>query len=183
MQSIELRRQKLAQSSLVIAPRAQWELLWKEVAQFAHLSDRWSVDGWEKAPTIAQLKSLHQHVHHTPVRDIKLAAIPYADTLSRETANSLLKILEEPPSYFWTVLFAESENVLPTIASRVRIIRIEGGGERTLTPREHIAQRLHTFNLLEPTDRARAQELLYSVPLIHSTIQLPVIEEGFSTTL
>jgi DNA polymerase-3 subunit delta' len=50
--------------------------------------------------------------------------IEKAETLNEESANSLLKALEEPPPYVQFVLCAPSANaVLPTILSRCQMIR------------------------------------------------------------
>ncbi|MDX1935088.1 MAG: hypothetical protein SFU56_21025 [Capsulimonadales bacterium] len=50
--------------------------------------------------------------------------IEKAETLNEESANSLLKALEEPPAYVQFVLCAPSPNaVLPTILSRCRVVR------------------------------------------------------------
>lgn len=48
-----------------------------------------------------------------------------ADTLNEAAANSLLKVLEEPPSYALFVLLApHAARVLPTITSRSQMIRV-----------------------------------------------------------
>ncbi len=47
-----------------------------------------------------------------------------ADTLTEGAANSLLKVLEEPPHYVMFILLApHSGRVLPTILSRCRVVR------------------------------------------------------------
>lgn len=47
-----------------------------------------------------------------------------AETLNEESANSLLKALEEPPPYAWFVLCAPAPTaVLPTILSRCQLLR------------------------------------------------------------
>lgn len=51
--------------------------------------------------------------------------IEQADTLTESAANSLLKVLEEPPPYALFVLLApHPARVLPTIASRSQMIRL-----------------------------------------------------------
>ena len=51
--------------------------------------------------------------------------IERADTLNEAAANSLLKVLEEPPPYALFVLLApHAARVLPTIASRSQMIRV-----------------------------------------------------------
>ncbi len=51
--------------------------------------------------------------------------IERAETMNEEASNSLLKALEEPPSYVRFLLCAPSEDsVLPTIRSRCRLLRL-----------------------------------------------------------
>ena len=84
---------------------------------------------------IAQVRELIRVAQFTPVQaDRKLCLIPRAETLTPEAANALLKILEEPPRGMVFVLLAEqSGDLLPTIASRSRIIRLapEPAADRT----------------------------------------------------
>ena len=84
---------------------------------------------------IAQVRELIRVAQFTPVQaDRKLCLIPRAETLTPEAANALLKILEEPPRGMVFVLLAEqSGDLLPTIASRSRIIRLapEPDADRT----------------------------------------------------
>ncbi len=51
--------------------------------------------------------------------------IEQCDTLTPSAANSLLKVLEEPPSYSLFILLApHSSRVLPTIVSRCQMVRV-----------------------------------------------------------
>jgi len=62
-----------------------------------------------------------------------------ADTMNDETANSLLKTLEEPPSYVVLLLLTDRPSqVLPTIASRCQGVRFDALGA------EAVAQRLQS---------------------------------------
>lgn len=47
-----------------------------------------------------------------------------AERLSEEAANAMLKTLEEPPPYATLILVADSNDLLPTIVSRCRILRL-----------------------------------------------------------
>ncbi|MFM7322889.1 MAG: ATP-binding protein [Armatimonadota bacterium] len=52
--------------------------------------------------------------------------IERAETMNEESANSLLKALEEPPSYVRFILCAPSQDaVLPTVRSRCRLVRFQ----------------------------------------------------------
>jgi DNA polymerase-3 subunit delta' len=56
----------------------------------------------------------------------KVFIIDDAECLSTEAANSLLKILEEPPqSVVWLLLVAEEERLLPTIISRCQRLELK----------------------------------------------------------
>jgi DNA polymerase-3 subunit delta' len=59
-----------------------------------------------------------------------------AERLSEEAANAMLKTLEEPPDYATLLLVAHSNDLLPTIVSRCRVLRL-----RPL-PRDQIAAAL-----------------------------------------
>lgn len=55
----------------------------------------------------------------------KVCLIPRAETLTPEAANALLKIMEEPPRDLAFVVLAEHpSDLLPTIVSRCRMVRI-----------------------------------------------------------
>lgn len=47
-----------------------------------------------------------------------------AERLSEEAANAMLKTLEEPPPYATLLLVAHSNELLPTIVSRCRVLRL-----------------------------------------------------------
>lgn len=47
-----------------------------------------------------------------------------AERLSEEAANAMLKTLEEPPPYATLILVADSNDLLPTIVSRCRTLRL-----------------------------------------------------------
>jgi DNA polymerase-3 subunit delta' len=59
-------------------------------------------------------------------RDYKVAIIDEAERMSQEAMNSLLKILEEPPSYAVIILITSAmQHLFSTIISRCRIIRFQ----------------------------------------------------------
>lgn len=59
--------------------------------------------------------------------------IERAETLNEESANSLLKALEEPPSYVHFVLCAPAQTaVLPTIYSRCQVVRFRAVAAETI---------------------------------------------------
>jgi DNA polymerase-3 subunit delta' len=78
-----------------------------------------------KRISIDQVRELQQKALYPPVEaPQKIYVIESVEDLSLEAANSLLKILEEPPSYLLFILIAQSTTILPTILSRCRIIKL-----------------------------------------------------------
>ncbi|MGC8667102.1 MAG: ATP-binding protein [Chthonomonadales bacterium] len=76
--------------------------------------------------------------------------IERADTLTEAAANSLLKVLEEPPPYvLFVLLAAHASRLLPTILSRARMLRLSP------VPVDELAARLQEVAHLS-YDEARA---------------------------
>jgi len=74
---------------------------------------------------VKDLRDFLKKLYLKPVfSDLKVGYIPCTDTLSLEAQNTLLKILEEPPSHTIIVLTVKKENILPTIVSRCRRYKI-----------------------------------------------------------
>ena len=78
---------------------------------------------------------LSHTLHYAPSIGAKrVYIIERADTLNESAANSLLKVLEEPPHYALFVLLApHAARVLPTIASRSQMIRVNAMTRQELT--------------------------------------------------
>lgn len=74
---------------------------------------------------IEQVRAIIRSVQFTPVQGKrKVCLIPYAEALTLEAANALLKVLEEPPRRLvFLLLAAQPTEVLPTILSRSRVVR------------------------------------------------------------
>ena len=88
-----------------------------------------------------------------------------ADTLNESAANSLLKVLEEPPPYALFVLLApHAARVLPTIASRSQMIRVNAA------TRQELASYLQERHSVEP-ERA-AMLAAYAEGRIGQAVQL-----------
>jgi len=100
-------------------------------------------------------------IHQAPLSPFEGASrvfvVEAAEALNEESQNAMLKTLEEPPSHAHLILLsAESEGVLPTIASRCQLIEfaalgteaIEGELDGLATPAElHAAARLSSGDL------------------------------------
>jgi DNA polymerase-3 subunit delta' len=75
----------------------------------------------------------------------RVFVIERADTMNDQSANKMLKTLEEPPPFAHLVLLTDKPgNMLPTIASRCQHVRFEAA-----TPAE-LSQRLQTRNGVPP---------------------------------
>lgn len=86
---------------------------------------------------IDQVREVIRLAQFSPVQaKRKVCLIPRAETLTPEAANALLKILEEPPRDLAFVILAEHPNeLLPTIVSRCRMIRIPPPKRETIIRR------------------------------------------------
>jgi DNA polymerase-3 subunit delta' len=77
-------------------------------------------DGPLRQITIQQIRTLKERAQYGPLRGKRrVFLIDHADRANEQAANSLLKILEEPPEYLVLVMTAENPyDLLPTIRSR-----------------------------------------------------------------
>jgi DNA polymerase III subunit delta' len=74
---------------------------------------------------IGQVRSVMQHLYRLPAQAPRAVYIFTSTAFMKEAANSLLKILEEPPAYAHIFLLAENTGeLLPTIRSRASIFRL-----------------------------------------------------------
>ncbi|MBI1743676.1 hypothetical protein HYR54_11525 [Candidatus Acetothermia bacterium] len=79
-----------------------------------------------KRISIDQIRQLQQQALYAPTEaERKVYVLEAIEDLSLEAANSLLKILEQPPKYLVFILTARSANILPTILSRCQVIRLQ----------------------------------------------------------
>jgi len=75
---------------------------------------------------IDQVREVIRQAQFTPVQSArKVCLIPRAEALTPEAANALLKLMEEPPRDLAFVVLAEHPSeLLPTIVSRCRLVRV-----------------------------------------------------------
>jgi DNA polymerase-3 subunit delta' len=108
-----------------------------------------------KAIPIDQIRALRQEAAYPPYEgQWKVFIVADAERMNPHSANSLLKILEEPPARVVILLVAESSvALLPTIVSRCQLIRC------TLLPTEVIERALVDRWQVQP-DRARVLAVL-----------------------
>jgi hypothetical protein len=164
-----------AQSTFVHGPASAWQEAWAQYVAGAHQGDVWTPESWDKPLTLKEIRGLRAFVGQQPVGRAKFVALPHADTLTREVANSLLKLLEEPPPNLFILMFGVTDRMLVTIRSRVQVISLKGeaGSE---TP-------LATFyaNLNPLAQPELAKRFLYYAPLLHTTVQTDILLDAFSS--
>jgi len=74
---------------------------------------------------LGQVRTLIQHAHYLPAEAPRRVFILTAASMMKEAANSILKILEEPPDTAHIIILAENVGeLLPTIRSRCAIVRL-----------------------------------------------------------
>jgi DNA polymerase-3 subunit delta' len=74
---------------------------------------------------LGQIRTLIQRAHYLPNEAPRRIFILTASSFMKEAANSLLKVLEEPPATVHLVLLAENPGeLLPTIRSRCATVRL-----------------------------------------------------------
>jgi DNA polymerase-3 subunit delta' len=74
---------------------------------------------------LGQVRALIQSANYLPAEAPKKVFILTASSFMKEAANSLLKVLEEPPATVHIILLAENPGeLLPTIRSRAALVRL-----------------------------------------------------------
>jgi hypothetical protein len=86
---------------------------------------------------IDQVREVIRQAQFSPVRaSRKVCLIPRAEALTPEAANALLKVMEEPPRDTAFVLLAEHpSDLLPTIVSRCRSVRVPAPSRESILGR------------------------------------------------
>ena len=86
---------------------------------------------------IEQMREMRELSNFAPSRGKwKVNIIEQGDTLNEESANCILKLLEEPPGYMVNIiLFKNAGSALPTIRSRCQILRFTQVNADELTAR------------------------------------------------
>lgn len=118
---------------------------------------------------IDQIRELQKEISYKPYEtDWKIYIIDGADNMTLPAANSLLKILEEPPSYAVIILLAEKINqLLPTVISRCQQVKLSNISQEKI--REYLSQekeqnieskQIRLYSMLAQGSLGRAQELI-----------------------
>ncbi|MFA7253372.1 MAG: hypothetical protein WC107_02350 [Patescibacteria group bacterium] len=75
-----------------------------------------------------KVAAVRQFLHELSLSSLgscRIGIIENAEKLNLASANILLKTLEEPPKNVYLVLVSKTEDVLPTIRSRCRVIKVQ----------------------------------------------------------
>jgi DNA polymerase III subunit delta' len=106
----------------------------QKIAAFNHPDLHWFTSQGNKIK-IEQIRDLQKAVQYKPYEgQRKIFIIDDADTMTVEAANSLLKVLEEPPKdTIFVLLAATSYSILPTILSRCQQINFNSLSEVEIT--------------------------------------------------
>ncbi len=79
---------------------------------------------WGHTPGIAECLALQAEMHLRPVAAKgRVGVVPEAQNLQLPAANALLKIAEEPPGGGGLLFLTDRDNLIPTIRSRVWVVR------------------------------------------------------------
>src|SRR5947208_1286711 len=74
---------------------------------------------------LGQVRTMIQRAQRRPAEAPRMVFIVTSASFMKEAANSLLKLLEEPPDYAHLILLAENTGeLLPTIRSRCAVARL-----------------------------------------------------------
>jgi DNA polymerase-3 subunit delta' len=153
---------------------------WNLIGQYSNVQQQHR----SKAPaaktdtiSIEDVRSLQGRLHETGSSPHLCCLIRGIDRMQPTAANAFLKMLEEPPPRVRFVLTAESEHaVLPTIASRTRILRfypvpsadmkslLEGSEENDAAFALHLSQGAPGAlrSLLQDPDLLRAKRQIHA---------------------
>lgn len=106
---------------------------------------------------VGQVRQLIREIYRMPAEGRRAFYIFTSAAFMKEAANSLLKVLEEPPAHATIVLLAENTGeLLPTIRSRAGIFRL--GAIPTEQIEKLLAERRPTWKPAERTLIARLAE-------------------------
>jgi len=153
-------------SLLVVAPTLQWAGLAEQLVASSHPTDRLLPEKWESVPSLAQVQAACAFLSVTANGDQgRVVVLAQADRLLKEAANALLKSLEEPPQSARIILFAEREQLLPTVRSRVQVWRVAGSANAGW---QKVGA---SYDLAQPADRELLKATLQLAPSVHAGIR------------
>jgi len=172
----------LPQTSVLIAPAETWASFLAELTKQVHPSDFWLAKDLQKSLSMSEMPSIQQFASQTPFSQQKLLILPDPTRWSMETANALLKLLEEPPAYLTITFFAQTTQFLPTIRSRTQPLFLSDRNA-TLDRREQIASEdwsgfFRRTNLSRASERKFIKQAFYLQALLHQGHRQSVVLEA-----
>lgn len=144
-----------------IQPSADWAASIDRLVEGIHPADVWLQTDDLKNLSVTETKSLRQFAVRTPVGTKKLAILRGADGWTPQVANSLLKLLEEPPTYLEIIIFSQTSRLLPTVRSRVMV----NGTQTTSDPWGNL---LTSFKPITTNNAEEVHSLLFLQALTHA---------------
>ena len=113
----------------------------RQIASLSHpglfvVRRAWDASGKKFRQSIAvdEIRALKHFLQRTSVTPWRVAVVDSADDLNANSANALLKSLEEPPARtVFLILSSAPGRLPPTIRSRCRLLRLEPLGAEDLT--------------------------------------------------
>ncbi len=110
------------------------------------------------------IKDLEEELSKTSqINESKIYIIKECDKLNDYSANSLLKILEEPPTNIYAFLFTKNiEKVLPTIKSRCQIIQKTNEKVKNIYELYDEKTVSETLSILNKIERNKEKTIAYS---------------------
>ena len=173
---------ELPTNLLLISHPSEWGHIKTELEGLVHPADFWTSAA--AVPVMAELAQFQNYLTQSPVGQAKIAFFTSVDQYRPEVVNALLKVVEEPPVYLYCVFLSESENITPTLRSRLQKFSHQRLVNRAdSTNRELWAETIQ--NLLEGSEKqqAAAQTLLFWYPLMHQGIKSEPILSAFKRTV
>ncbi len=99
---------------------------WAEISRHSNVPQRHREKKKVKTDTISidDVRSLQDILHDTPTGKYRICFISNIERMNTAAANAFLKILEEPPPHLVFIATCDDTNsVLPTVLSRVRLLQ------------------------------------------------------------
>lgn len=169
-----MQEDKLPHTSMIIGGNLQyWEDCFTAVQKF--LAINWvDIHFLTEVPTIKDLRILLEKLYLKP-RNSKwtLAGLTFIEDWKMESANTLLKILEEPPVHAKILIFTQDEfSVLPTIRSRALRFYIS----------DNTHQSIHIKSLTEISKQSLAKQIRYCQQLLEQHALVDIVKAWIINT-
>jgi DNA polymerase III subunit delta' len=108
---------------------------WNVIAKYSNIPQQHRAKAKVKTDIIGidDVRMIQERLYETGMSSHRICLIRSVERMRDEAANAFLKTIEEPPPGRVFILTAESaSSVIPTIASRCRIVRFQRVGDREI---------------------------------------------------